>query len=120
MLWQLVSDLIHALPYDPTWEHVDDLSQPIVQPTSLLLQDAIVTAGRIVASEVKRLDLTLSDKSKVLPDSHATRRAVTILNKEGVPIKVAKIGDDVGVEMAAGARRVAATLNNRIKVRAKA
>ena len=75
LLWNLIDLLIHALPRNPPWEHVDDIAQPLVDTTSLGLRTKIVTAGTIVGKEVQRLQIKLSEKSVVVPMSAATRGA---------------------------------------------
>jgi len=67
-----------------------------------------------MGDEVQRLQLSLSDKSKILPVNATTKAVATILNREGITLEAAKVCDDVGVQSAAGTARAASTLNKRI------
>ena len=55
-LWSLVDRLVHAIPRNPVWEHVDDLAQPFTAHSSNALRIKLVTAGTIVGEEVQRLN----------------------------------------------------------------
>ena len=113
LLWSLVDRLVHALPRNPVWEHVDDLSQPLTAHSANALRIKLVTAGTIVGEEVHRLKLKLSDKSVVVPISVATQRAAFELGNLVPPVllRVANSFDDVGVEMSGGRRRMAKAQN---------
>ena len=38
LLWILIDKLVHVLPRNPPWEHVDDIAQPLVATSSLGLR----------------------------------------------------------------------------------
>jgi hypothetical protein len=63
---------------------------------------------------VKRLSLTLSDKSKLIPETPTPIKVAKQLPKEGIPISTDDTADDVGVQLAGGAMRAETTLNERI------
>ncbi len=68
-----------------------------------------------MAEGVRELDLRLSEKSVLLPSSSEEVKAIVRgLRRAGVKIKGAAIGEDVGVEAAAGTRRTARTVDGRI------
>ena len=74
-------------------------------------------AGRAVGHEVKRFGLSLSDKSTRLPDNHVTRSVAKVLVSEGVTLKTASTGDDVGIQMSGSLVRTASSLNKRINAK---
>ena len=81
------------------------------------LKAKLLKAGRLVGDEVKRLHLTLSDKSTLLPQNEVTRAVALKLSEEGIPVETAKTCDDVGVQMSGSHIRKAKSLNIRIKVK---
>ena len=48
LLWELIDSLIHAIPRNPPWQHVDDLAQPLVARSPLALRHNVVKPGTIV------------------------------------------------------------------------
>ncbi len=123
LLLRLVMAVSNVVPNSPCGVHVDDLSHAVC------LDDDDAGAirkgleiGRSVAKEVADLDLRLSDKSVLIPaSSNVVREIVRGLRNEGVKIKAANAGEDVGIATTGGTRRCAATLNERIrKARARA
>ncbi len=66
--------------------------------------------------KVKLLHLTLSDKSNLLQEKDLTKSVATILVDEGICMKTANTGDDVGIQMSGSGVRRASTLNARIEV----
>ena len=67
-----------------------------------------------MCNEVNRLQLKLSDKSKIIAVNPTTNAAAEILNKENITVGTAKVCNGVGVQSSAGSARAASTLNNRI------
>ena len=114
LLYTLVADLSNVDPEYPCHEHVDDLSHVLVAETEFDFKNKLLQAGRIVGSEVNRLKLKLSTKSKIIPDNSLTHVVARTLTNEGIPLDVAKKADDVGVEMSGAHGRAASTLNSRI------
>jgi len=106
-------------PEFPCYSHVDDISHVLVGETDSDLKAKLLSAGRIVGGEVKRLHLKLSDKSTLLPQNEGARAVAAILSAEGIPVKTATTGDDVGVQMSGSKVRRAKTLNTRIKVKCR-
>ena len=104
-------------PEFPCFSHVDDLSHVLVGETGGELKAKLLKAGRLVGGEVKRLHLTLSDKSTLLPQNEITRAVALKLTEEGIPLETAKTCDDVGVQMSGSHIRKAKSLNIRIKVK---
>ena len=72
LLYTLVAELSKVDPEYPCHEHVDDLSHVLVAETASQLKIKLLQAGRVVGSEVKRLQLKLSTKSKIIPDNSLT------------------------------------------------
>ena len=101
-------------PEHPPNSHVDDISHVVIGETENHLKSKLIAAGRIMGCEVKRLQLSLSDKSKKLPVNKVTLATAEVLNQEGITISAAKVCDDVGVQSSAGTTRAAATSNTRI------
>ena len=93
---------------------MDDLSHVLVAKTNNELERKLLEAGRIVGREVNRLSLTLSEKSKLIPETPSKIKVAKQLAKEGIPINTDDTADDVGVQQAGGAMRVETTLNDRI------
>ena len=119
MLNELLVELNKVHPRSICYEHVDDLAHTIVAGANRARSTAIM-AGKLVAATVKDLDLTLSTKSVLLPGgSQVVKDVVRSLQRSGVPIRAATHGVDVGCDTSAAVRRVATTLNNRIKKSAK-
>ena len=121
LLWNLIDRLTHAIPGDLPHEHVDDIAQPLVAPSSLALRSKVILAGTIVGKEVARLKIKLSPKSVVVPISAATKSAAEHLGKMETPVwlRVSDTVDDVGVEMGGGRRRMAKIQNKRIRNKAR-
>ncbi len=117
LLLRLVMAVSDVVPSSPCGVHVDDLSHVVCLDDD----DAVaikkgLEIGRKVAQEVADLDLRLSDKSVLVPaSSRVVREIVSGLRSEGIKIRAANTGDDVGVATTGGTRRCAATLNARIK-----
>ena len=83
------------------------------------LKQKVLKAGRIVGAEVRRLKLTLSEKSTLLPDNQNTRSIAKTLCAEDICLKTATTCDDVGVQMSGSGVRKASSLNFRIEVKGK-
>ena len=62
MLWELLDRTSRVYPEYPCAEHIDDLSHVMVAETESDLKATLLSAGRLVGSEVKRLKLKLSDR----------------------------------------------------------
>jgi len=101
-------------PEHPCAQHLDDMSHVLIGETESELKHKLVKAGTIVGQEVKRLSLTLADKSTLLPKTKMTEAVAEMLNAQGIPIHTADTCDDVGVQMTATTVRRASTLNARI------
>ena len=97
LLADLMEKLSNVDPEFPCFSHVDDLSHVLVGETGGELKAKLLQAGRLVGGEVKRLHLTLSEKSTLLPQNEITRAVALKLSEEGIPLKTAKMCDDVGV-----------------------
>ena len=117
LLFELLEQLSLVDPEYPCFVHVDDLSHVLVAETSGELKTKLLKAGRTVGSEVKRLLLTLSDKSTLLPQNEITRAVAATLAAEGIPLKTAVTCDDVGIQMSGSKTRKAKTLNCRTKIK---
>ena len=113
VLWKLLDKLSLVDPEYPCAVHVDDLSHVLVGESASDLRKKLLSAGRTVGSEVKRLHLTLSDKSTLLPDNANTRCIAKLLSDEGICLKTANSCNDVGVQMSGSALRKASSLNKR-------
>ena len=117
LLHHLVEALGYVIPGPMCYEHVDDLSQ-VVSSLAAAYSRAVrdgVKLGMRVKNGLDNLDLKLSDKSVVVPSSSAVVRAVVeILRGKGVTISAASRAEDVGIEVAAGRRRVSAIQKRRI------
>ena len=119
LLRNLCAELSKVDPEYPVHVHVDDLSHVLVAETASGLEEKLLEAGRIVGKEVKRLFLTLSTKSKVIPNNSTTRWVAKQLTKEGIPISAADTADDLGsrwLEEGSGQRRLS-TSGFSLKVR---
>ncbi len=84
LLWQLVADLSVIDPEYPCSSHVDDLSQVFVAERKKDLEKKLLEAGRRVGSEVKRVKLTLSSKSTLIPENAFTIRLAMILPEDRI------------------------------------
>ena len=101
-------------PEYPCHQHVDDLSHVLVAETAKELETQLLEAGRILGQEVKRLRLTLSTKSKIVPENSTTSKVARILENEGIPWIATDTLDDVGIQQSGGTVRAETTLNERI------
>ncbi len=93
---------------------MDDLSRVVASPCHMEVHNACIKIGRHVKEGVEDIDASLSDKSILLSNHRVGSLVVTALNNQGIQISSAKTGDDLGVETAAGTRRVAASQYKRI------
>ena len=66
-------------------------------------------------TEAASLALTLSPKSRLIPDTATTRAVASQLRAEGVPVKTAKKGEDIGVDTTAANSRCTARLATRVR-----
>ena len=57
-----------------------------------------------------------SYKSTRLPENRITKSVVNTLNSEGIPIRIPKTCDDIGIQMTGGQERRVSKLNKRIKI----
>jgi len=114
LLRELMQKLSVVDPEHPCAQHLDDMSHVLIGETESELKHKLVKAGTIVGQEVKRLSLTLADKSTLLPKTKMTEAVAEILNAQGILIRTAETCDDVGVQMTASTVRRASTLNARI------
>ncbi len=116
LMHKLVKSLGYIIPNSVCYEHVDDLSQPVAFDGTE--DDAVehgVRLGLAVHTGVMELDLRISDKSLLLPSSSpVVKRIVKRLRTAGVRISAAASADDLGVQTAAGRRRVTSTMYKRI------
>ena len=103
------------MPGSLCFQHVDDLSQLLTHLDETELYHLAVRIGLMVANGVQDLELTLSDKSALLPGGSAlAQKVIKELRRRGVPIRAAYAEADLGGGMTGGARREAATLDRRI------
>ena len=79
LLYDLLDNLSKVDPEYPCAVHVDDLSHVLVGESASDLKAKLLKAGRLVGQEVKRLHLTLSDKSTLLPENDLTTSVARIL-----------------------------------------
>ena len=101
-------------PEYPCAQHIDDMSHVLVGETKSELKHKLVKAGTSVGLEVKRLHLTLADKSTLLPNNKMIQAVAEMLNAKGIPIHTVDTCDDVCVQMTGSQIRRASTLNARI------
>ncbi len=67
----------------------------VIAESEAELKTKLLKSGRIMGAEVKRLQLSLSEKSKILPINAVTHSVARILNSEGITVSTAKVCDDV-------------------------
>ncbi len=120
LLHRMVENLGYVIPGSVCFEHVDDLSQVVTADCKYKLRDAGISIGRMVRDQAAELGIKLSGKSVLLPAGDADVEAIADkLQKEGVPIRTARVAEDLGVQCSAGRRRNTAALKKRIKNTAK-
>ena len=75
-----------------TGQHVDDISNLAVGSTEDELVGRAVKYAAHFAKSMGKLQMTISDKSMVVPASRAATRIASILQKGGIPIKCERWG----------------------------
>ncbi len=115
LMHQLVEALGYVMPGSICYEHVDDLSQVLSCKSKMELYHASMRIGKVLKQGIQDIDVVLSTKSKALSNCNIVHAITKQLACNGLVIKAAQTADDLGIETAAGTRRVAATLNARIR-----
>ena len=115
LLWELMDKRSKVDPEYPRSSHVDDLSHVLVGESASDLKAQLLAAGRVVGKEVARLQLELSDNSKLIPDNQLTGSVAKTLAREGLTLKVESTYDDAGVQQSGSTIRKASSLNHRIE-----
>ena len=94
--------------------HVDDISNLIVGRSQREVSSQAIKWARHFNSWTKVLKLDISDKSVVVPDNWAAANFAKLAERDGIPLKVAKEGVDIGVDAASAAKRVVTKQQERI------
>ena len=94
--------------------HVDDISALTKARSGKQLVARATSFAKDFAKWANVLKLDISDKTKVIPDNADTRQFAANANKLGIPMKVDKQGEDIGVDTSSASRRATQPARNSI------
>lgn len=101
------------------YQHVDDLSALVVADTKRALVQAALEFATEFKEHTDRLQLEITDKSTIVPDTVQAKQVATAATTKGIRLKTEREGVDIGVDSVAGTRRCVKKQNSRISATAK-
>ena len=116
-MYEALHALAFHLPHAPTEEFVDDLAQTICnQDPDHNVRD-IVLAAKLVHDYSKSMQITISQKSSIIPSNASAKKASEQLRKIGIDIQTAPSAEDLGIQCNGGTRRNTQTMQNEAEQR---
>ena len=121
---RMVRELSSTHASTRTYQHVDDISNLVLGRSAEQVVQKAVSYAEHFKEWTDKLQMGISGKSTVVPNSTEAKSFARIVNRSGIPMKAAAQGVDIGVDTSAAnvrctrkqRQRVSATVKNARRV----
>lgn len=111
---KMVNELIASHPSTTLYTYVAYISNLIKAKTKGHLFENVVKCARGFAEHASDLLLNISDKTTVVLNNGATKTFAGMMSREGIPMKAAADGNDIGADTSSASRSTTKTQRARI------